>query len=421
MRRFSSILLFIVVALFAFGLRQLFDLRFQSGDIYPNYSSLRADPLGTKALYESYEKLLPASRNYRPLQRLSHGQGTSLFLLGLKASDLSATPREATEVESFVKSGGRLVLGLAATDAPERTPMPPPTVGTKGKRTAAPPTPTTGPGPNPGAAPGTEPGKVLLTERWGFELDYLAKGKSNSAHLAKTEIALPASIPFHSALAFKDPGPEWTTVYQNTTNRSVLIERQMGLGTIVIFADSYLFSNEAMLKERQAALLAWVMGNSDKVVFDETHLGVHENTGIMSLARKYRLHGVGVGILFLAGLYVWKNAVPFLPPHPNEVERGAVLLGKDSAAGVSNLLRRNVAVVDLLPACIQEWQKSCGHLTPRSKLQQMQNIIDAENAKEPRRRDPVLIYEAIRKILAKPRRPGIADHQPQAHEKIQTS
>ncbi|MDB6029739.1 MAG: hypothetical protein JWM16_77, partial [Verrucomicrobiales bacterium] len=182
MRRFSSILLFLVIVLFAFGLRQLFDLRFQSGDIYPNYSSLRADPLGTKALYESYEKLLPSLRNYRPLPRLNHGQGTSLFLLGLKVSDLSATPQEATEVETFVKSGGRLVLGLAATEAREGTPIPTPPVGTKGKRTAPPPTP--GPGPSPGSDSGLEHSKLLLSERWGFDLDYVAKGKSNDAALA---------------------------------------------------------------------------------------------------------------------------------------------------------------------------------------------------------------------------------------------
>ena len=44
-------------ALFAFGLVELFALRFASGDVYPAYSSLRADPLGTMAFYESLEKI----------------------------------------------------------------------------------------------------------------------------------------------------------------------------------------------------------------------------------------------------------------------------------------------------------------------------------------------------------------------------
>ena len=37
--------------------KHLFQLRFEQGDIYPAYSSLRADPLGTKVFYESLETL----------------------------------------------------------------------------------------------------------------------------------------------------------------------------------------------------------------------------------------------------------------------------------------------------------------------------------------------------------------------------
>ena len=42
---------------FAFGIVQLFKLRFEVGDIYPAYSSLRSDPLGVMAFYESLGNL----------------------------------------------------------------------------------------------------------------------------------------------------------------------------------------------------------------------------------------------------------------------------------------------------------------------------------------------------------------------------
>ena len=42
-----------VAALFVAGLIQLFLLRFKAGDVYPAYSSLRSDPLGTQVLFES--------------------------------------------------------------------------------------------------------------------------------------------------------------------------------------------------------------------------------------------------------------------------------------------------------------------------------------------------------------------------------
>ena len=58
MKKLPLISLLLLVALFVFGLTQLFKLRFEAGDIYPEYSSLRADPLGAKALYQSLESLL---------------------------------------------------------------------------------------------------------------------------------------------------------------------------------------------------------------------------------------------------------------------------------------------------------------------------------------------------------------------------
>jgi len=56
-----------------------FSLRFQSGDIYPAYSSFRADPLGTKALYESFNRLLAVEQNFKPLLRMESGRDTAFL------------------------------------------------------------------------------------------------------------------------------------------------------------------------------------------------------------------------------------------------------------------------------------------------------------------------------------------------------
>ena len=50
----------------------MFDLRFSTGEVYPYYSTLRSDPLGTKALYYSLQELpgLRVERNVRPLRYL---------------------------------------------------------------------------------------------------------------------------------------------------------------------------------------------------------------------------------------------------------------------------------------------------------------------------------------------------------------
>ena len=45
--------LILLIGLFCLLLVNLFLLRFRAGDIYPPYSSLRSDPLGTKALVKA--------------------------------------------------------------------------------------------------------------------------------------------------------------------------------------------------------------------------------------------------------------------------------------------------------------------------------------------------------------------------------
>ena len=45
-----------LVGALAWGLEQVVVSPLETGDVYPPYSSLRTDPLGAKALYESLER-----------------------------------------------------------------------------------------------------------------------------------------------------------------------------------------------------------------------------------------------------------------------------------------------------------------------------------------------------------------------------
>ena len=75
--------LVLLLLIFAAGVAHLFALRFESGDVYPAYSSLRSDPLGTKALYESLENIasLSVSRNYHLLKSLTFEPQTTFSYL----------------------------------------------------------------------------------------------------------------------------------------------------------------------------------------------------------------------------------------------------------------------------------------------------------------------------------------------------
>ena len=57
MNRLYKIAAMLLAAVFLAAVSYLMVLRFESGDVYPVYSSLRSDPLGTRAFYDSLEDL----------------------------------------------------------------------------------------------------------------------------------------------------------------------------------------------------------------------------------------------------------------------------------------------------------------------------------------------------------------------------
>jgi hypothetical protein len=420
MKRFPLLLLVIAIAGFTFGLVHLFNLRFESGDNYPPYSSLRADPLGSKALYESLDHLVPARRHLQPLSRLGDGRDTTLVWLGEDVRKLRLLPNEFKDLETFVRTGGRVVIGLLPVlERPRINRFAARSArGKGGLPTPAPPPPATAPTNSPGWQPGDEFEdfrKVSIRDRWSVSFDYAELSKTADGKIVPVLAArrgmpddspLPRSISVHTALHFDKLDPSWRTIYARvagTNVQPVVIERTMGRGSIVICADSFCFSNEALRREREPELLAWVVGPAHEVIFDETHLGVHEDPGVATLARKYRLGGVVAALLLLAGLFIWRNSVSFMPPYEEQLasERGELVEGKDSAAGFINLLRRNIAPADLMKVCLEQWNAHFAHSRKPSeaKLVAMQKIIDAENGREPRQRNPVRTYQQFYEIL----------------------
>ena len=103
-RPFILLLLFLCLAAFAAGLFQIFQLRFEAGDVYPEYSSLRSDPLGAMALCESLEKMPGVSvrRDYSAQNQLPHGHDTTYLHLAARTytaiENMSWVVRDVVEV-----------------------------------------------------------------------------------------------------------------------------------------------------------------------------------------------------------------------------------------------------------------------------------------------------------------------------------
>jgi hypothetical protein len=447
-------LLLTCTAGFALGLLHLFKLRFAAGDVYPAYSSLRADPLGAMAFCESLERMpgLSVLRDFNAGNGLPEGKDTLYLHLAARTFDWKSLPDDLTrEIEHFLATGGQLAVAFfPETSAPSRPyteedldgnpkseirnpkeyrkPSP-----ERGKSEASNADPSDfglrisfgsrpsdfGPShPQPGAIKNREqpkqipkdkkhkkPHQTRLQTWWGIQFAFvpLEHGDGDTYEPAsvvnRTDLPLPETLAWHSGVVLTNLANSWRIIYARGTN-PVVVERRFGPGTVVLATDTYFLSNEALRKERHADLLAWLVGPARKIVFDEAHFGITETAGVASLVRKYRLHGLAASLLLLAGLFLWQNAVRFVPPSPEERAPDYVP-GKEAAAGFANLLRRNVSPRDLLQTCFAQWQKSFTRGTGPSaaRIIQAQAVLDAENALPRRQRDPIRAYREISGML----------------------
>lgn len=410
-------------AVLAAGIAHLLMLRFKEGDTYPPYSSLRADPLGAKAFHDSLSNLadLEVSRNYRAFPRFPDNRRTTLFLLGVPTQALvDVEEADVRELEGLVMEGGRLVLAFLpeskealkrdqAKEPPDRKPSDPPRPRSRKGKAPGDPEPRE---PRRGDGAKDRPTKkryVSLMERWGLgfapvELPTAPDGSHSMNALWNDPLDGRAQVlSWHTALVFEKLNPAWRALAKRES-RPVIVERKLGNGSVVFCADSYLFSNEALTIEPHPAVLAYLVGNSTRIVFDEAHLGIEESQGIASLARKYRLHGLVAGLVLLALLFTWKNAVSLVPRQDEDTEERlhSVARGKDAAAGLVNLLRRNIRAGDVLNVCLGEWKATLGHVRkmPPEDLMRIEQLLSAEQQRPLHGRDPVSAYNAIARILA---------------------
>lgn len=421
---------FALAALFLYGVAQLFVLRYEKGDVYPPYSTLRTDPLGTKGLYEALDRLpeLSASRNFGPLPRLRPATPVTLVYAGLTHRAYWET-RELSTFNELVLGGTRAVFAfvpeeqrlrsadeVSADEAARKKKQEARSAKRKPKgknlgakdREAEKKAPADEKKPAADADEDDEDESRTLIHfeevagRWGFAFDYLPADKEREFHReavrADDKARLEPKITWHTALFFKELKPEWKVLYR-CAGQPVVIERRLGRGSIVLAADSYFLSNEAMRRERHPLLLAHLFDGPPALVFDEEHLGVRNDPGIASLARKYRLHGVVAGVLLIALLFVWKNASRFIPPYCDEARDGDVVLGKESAAGFINLLRRSIKPADILPLCLAEWRKSAPH-RPADRAR-VEELAAQEQVRPSTQRNPVATYQAIARTLTR--------------------
>ncbi len=442
----------IVAIVFVGILLRLLLLRYERGDVYPAYSTMRADPLGTRAFYEALEATgrYKVSRGFLTLHRELESKPNGLLFLGLDSYQISSFSKTEVEaLDTFVREGGRVIITLAPEkpyaksddDTKKDDKKTPDKDVPKGQPATQDKSSVTDPN-SPDYQtrqeryerdelhreqsndddstkekdPAPPEYQRSLAALWGFgwELHEATKSKKDDDTTSSTSTSdqdseppevlallahgtgLETSVPWKSALYFVRIEPEWNPLYYAKL-RPVLMRRRWGKGEILLASDSYFISNEALRNDRRPMLLNTLAGWPGTLLFDESHLGTQEQEGIMRLAEKFRLEGFLFGILGVVLLFLWRNSLPLVPPQGTDAQAplGGAISGKDSRSGLVNLLRRNIPASDILNTCFTEWKRGVtpGRKHLQSRVAEMEAILSVTEPAE-----IVQAYHEIRQI-----------------------
>jgi hypothetical protein len=323
------------LALFFFGW-QTFSWRLETSDTFPEYSTYRADPKGLKAFYESLlaTDLVQVSRRMQSSKILPSGENQVLVLAGIRVDQPTLSEENSLVFDHWLATGGRLILALRPEkNRPDRIQSAPPENQDE-----------------------TDHPSIVswrsLFRRWGVETVPLS-----GMHSAAADSTLFGKIsPWLGRDSFDRLTSGWKVIAVQD-GKNVIVERAFAHGSLVLLADSYPLSNEALATNRNTGFLLWLMDNRSGVLFDETHLGLSERPGIMTLAQRYGLQGTVISIVAVLLLFIWKCQYT-LVPRIRIAQDGLTVSGSSSDQAFLNLLRRNVSQKELTNVCLRAWLKT---------------------------------------------------------------
>jgi len=380
MFRRGPLVLLVTLALFGWAMLELFQNRFESGDLYPMGSSYRSDALGTRAIADAISEGLPRDVERYRGRKGQLAKATNATILVSQLSFWQLVAKKDPLIEELTQAaigGARVIVALSdresATcrktycneESPTRCHANPSQLELADSKvkpqSSAKPQPSEAPVPAVAPAGSRVPVKEAEADygcgdaalgTWGFDIGGTRDLKVFAATLQTQKPSkLPKAAPLHSPAKFIQLSPEFEIIYARG-NDPVIIERSLGKGSLVLMSEGYLLSNEAQRDARFPELLLWLLGANSRVIFEESHLGVMEPRGVMTLMRELKLQGFLIGVSVFALLFAWQRLKP-LSPH--KLRRRAKI-GNQSVGDSTllALLRRSLTPKLALHACIEE-------------------------------------------------------------------
>ena len=366
-RFIAYILIGLMVALFAFVGFQMLQVRAEVTGVYPEYSSFRADPKGYRVLFETLSRLgsVHVERFVQPLTDLPASNGRILLLAGVNPGGLSDD--QTKRLDNWMTSGGTLVIAFTSLQIERDEENLENTQPTKPFRA-----------------------EVWTSDDWGIRILH---SKSNlTTRLQSNLFANEFSWSGHLYI-----GPtkgDWE-VMAKAQDLPVLVQRNFGTGKLLLLADSYPLSNVALAAHRNADLIGWLFPQQSAVIFDESHFGIINHPGIMSLARRYGLDGAFAAILSLGLLYLWASRYSLNPASRKRSGAEIVIKGMGGNEIFTNLLRRNLPAKDLCTICLQIWkQKGVSNPIKQARMESLLNSLPPTTSQVERYNQIVKLYHS---------------------------
>jgi hypothetical protein len=356
---------FIVVAL------RTFELRLETQG-YPVGSSFRADARGCMALYESLGRIpgVQTVRFLRTFSNLPPAKGRSLVIAGINPQTNILQIKDRQSLSGWVEAGGTLIVALAVEDgnsgkagSPDYQLVPP----AKAQRS---------PSPNSKSTPPTE--EYWIETLQGSGLNVYRHADPSARHRFGSRL-FTTSGSWLGPIYFPNPQSPWRVVAE-ADHLPVVIERSFGRGNVVLIADSYLLTNGSLANGRETGFLGWLFRKPITVLFDESHFGLTENPGVVSLARRYGLESAFFVLLMLAFLFVWANRYSLLPKTPDRSPGNLIVPGQGGETVLVNLLRRSLSPKDLLSTSAELWRKAGHDAGKVRKLDQFLPTLDPRSS-----------------------------------------
>jgi hypothetical protein len=441
-RKYKIILALVVIFAFIFfwATAEIFTLRFSGKGFYEDYSTLRTDPFGCKALYDAFSEVpgMSVSRNMRPFKEVHDSENTVIFITGMKGIN----PDDCRELYRFVMDAGRLVVfydskaenptflsellkereveGEAEEGDEDRDGSGKERQGDIEKGDDESPSreaerkdkkylrirrdildeeeeeypisnkeyPT-----EEGSEEGdgetevvdseeTEIKVVSIYERWGFDVEGGGKTVSGVKAVPSEKYNLMGFrvYPLCCSDYFVIKDDAWECVYTAGKDKPVVISRPMGKGSVVASTETYSISNEALRSCRNPEFYSWLVQDRKRLVFDEYLKGIVEERNIMWLAKKYSLLFLGMNIAVLLAFFIWKSLVSFVPGYKETGSFIHVYSEHDSLSGLVKLLKRAIKKEDLLHTCFAEYIKTVQYRkVDVKKIEAAKDILDEKD------------------------------------------